>query len=139
MDHTLFQQLVMVTEDWEETAEAWWVEDLTHQDRWWAEDIAREEAQDQTDWKFWAKLLALEHEQIQVLWKQNTILGYAVQATDDNHQVLDTILGLVVSFHAHCFPIPCPIGSPGSHTLSCSRPHLGLGGGPKVSPDGRNP
>ncbi|KYO47515.1 hypothetical protein Y1Q_0019642 [Alligator mississippiensis] len=45
---------------------------------------------------FWAKLLDWEHASGPVA--QNSILGQAMQAMDDDHWTLHTILGLAVSF-----------------------------------------
>ncbi|KYO40035.1 hypothetical protein Y1Q_0006569 [Alligator mississippiensis] len=66
---------------------------MAHQDRCQAEDITCKDTWDQADWEFWAQLLALECSQ-----QQNAILAWAVQATDNNHWMLNTILALPITF-----------------------------------------
>ncbi|KYO28970.1 hypothetical protein Y1Q_0009797 [Alligator mississippiensis] len=60
--------------------------------------MAYENMQDRADWKLQKQLLALEREWVVVLWEQTSVLGRAVQATDNDRQVLDTVLALVVAF-----------------------------------------
>ncbi|KYO20768.1 hypothetical protein Y1Q_0012632 [Alligator mississippiensis] len=85
----LLEWLVASLEDQLEGSQAWRMEDITHED-----------AQDWADQEFWAQLLDLEHEYVDILREQYTILAQAVQTTDNDCQVLDTILSLVVTFVA---------------------------------------
>lgn len=55
--------------------------------------------------KFQVQFLALVHELVEALQEQGMIEGRAVEATDDNHQVLDTVLALVVTSD-HSLPNP---------------------------------
>ncbi|KYO37640.1 hypothetical protein Y1Q_0004748 [Alligator mississippiensis] len=80
----LLQQLVVMWQNW--------LEDLR---AWWAEDVAHEVTCDQADHELWAELLPLDQEWLQLPQEQNTILGRAVHAMDDDHWVLDIILGSV--------------------------------------------
>lgn len=57
-----------------------------------------EEAWDWADWELWVQLLALKHEWVEVLQEQNAILDQAMQAMDNNHLALDTVLALAVAF-----------------------------------------
>ncbi|KYO27394.1 hypothetical protein Y1Q_0013428 [Alligator mississippiensis] len=67
MDQTFLQWLMAVVEEWEENAQAWWVEDMVHQEWWWAGNIIQEETRDQADQQFWAKLLFLKRQWVQVV------------------------------------------------------------------------
>ncbi|KYO17941.1 hypothetical protein Y1Q_0011574 [Alligator mississippiensis] len=91
--------LVEVVVERKADAQAWQAEDLAYQERWCQEDIAHETTQEAWDWvesKYWAKLLALEQEHLQILKAQNNILHQAVEAKDDDRQTPDTVLGLAV-------------------------------------------
>lgn len=72
------------------------------QERSQAEDITQEEA-------FQAKCLALEQEQEQALWEQNSILGWSVQVIDDNFGVLDIAMVLAVSYRPAATQLPFPV------------------------------
>ncbi|KYO47538.1 hypothetical protein Y1Q_0019662 [Alligator mississippiensis] len=74
---------------------------MAHQETWHMEYLTSlEEAWDQAEHELWAELLALEQKPLQVMWTQNNILGWAMEAMDDDCQTLDTVLGLAVS----CMP-----------------------------------
>ncbi|KYO33860.1 hypothetical protein Y1Q_0024489 [Alligator mississippiensis] len=78
-----------VAKEWEVWVEAWWEENIT-------QEIAQEDVRDQAGWEIWAKLLTLEQKQIDLVRQQVAIQAQAVEATNDNCQILDTLLGLVV-------------------------------------------
>ncbi|KYO19085.1 hypothetical protein Y1Q_0019014 [Alligator mississippiensis] len=95
----LLQQLVVVAKEWKEHAQAWWrrTQPARRSERRITQETTQEEVRDWAECKFWAKLLALERECLQVLWAQNNILGWAMETMDDDCQTLSTVLGLVVS------------------------------------------
>uniref|UniRef100_A0A7M4EKC2 Ubiquitin carboxyl-terminal hydrolase 12 n=1 Tax=Crocodylus porosus TaxID=8502 RepID=A0A7M4EKC2_CROPO len=104
LDWILFLDRLVVTSE-EQLVDAQWAEDIACKDRWQLEDVAyegawdwRKEVWDQVDWELCVQLLALEHEQVEALWEQTTVMGGAVPTMDDDHWVSDTILTLAVAF-----------------------------------------
>ncbi|KYO46231.1 hypothetical protein Y1Q_0021768 [Alligator mississippiensis] len=87
-DYTiLLDWLMMASEDQLVNTWAWWVKNMAHQDML-----------DQVDQEFQMQLLVLEREQVEALWKQTVVLAREMQATDDECQVLETVLALAVIF-----------------------------------------
>ncbi|KYO39336.1 hypothetical protein Y1Q_0016298 [Alligator mississippiensis] len=100
--------------------DAWWVEDVTQQDTWQAKDVAQQDTwqeediackevrdwqKEERDWwwdwedqVFQKRLLALKEWHIEDLEWQAVLLARTVEATEEYHWVLDTILALAVTF-----------------------------------------
>ncbi|KYO36534.1 hypothetical protein Y1Q_0024249 [Alligator mississippiensis] len=88
----------MVTEDQLVATKMWRAENITHQDRWQEEDITCKDVQDQVDQEFRVQLLALNQKSMEALQEQDALMVRAVEAKEEDRQVLDTVLALVVAF-----------------------------------------
>ncbi|KYO31831.1 hypothetical protein Y1Q_0022893 [Alligator mississippiensis] len=101
----LLDHLVTASKEQLMDSRAWRVEDVTQQDTWWVENVAckkaqepLKEARDWVEWEFWERLLALEGCHNEALQWQAVLVARAAETMEEDHQVLDTILALVVTF-----------------------------------------
>ncbi|KYO23613.1 hypothetical protein Y1Q_0002253 [Alligator mississippiensis] len=65
---------------------------------WHVEDVVHKQEGDQVDQEFQDRLLALKEMHLQAQKRQITMVATAVEVTEEDCQVLDTILALVVIF-----------------------------------------
>ncbi|KYO45868.1 hypothetical protein Y1Q_0021501 [Alligator mississippiensis] len=126
----LLDWLVMATKDQQVDMWIQWLEDMAHKDVW---DLC-EEVWDWAEQEFKLQLLALNQELMEALWEQSEVVARAVQTLDDDHQVLGTVLAMLVTF------VPPAALPPTIAHLTCGRcwlpsykPHHGPGRRPSAT------
>ncbi|KYO33022.1 hypothetical protein Y1Q_0011331 [Alligator mississippiensis] len=121
----------MASEDQLVETWVWQVEDITQQDVWQEEGVAHDDRWDQSneagdwaDWEFRVQLLTLEEQCMEAL----VLMARVLEAMEEDHQVLDTVLALMVIFMlpTDLPPTAAPL-PPGSHPPPGIRPPCGPG------------